>query len=148
MLEELVAVTRVAAVVLGLTGLFVLTRWALLRRREVAVGTTWGCGWEAATPRMQYTASSFATPALAPFAAALGGKLRAELPRGYFPRDAYYEPRPGDFAGERVIAPTMRKLLGAFGWLRIIQHGRVQLYLVYILVTVVAVLLWQLSGAG
>jgi hydrogenase-4 component B len=148
MLEELVAVTRVAAVVLGLTGLFVLTRWALLRRREVAVGTTWGCGWEAATPRMQYTASSFATPALAPFATALGGKLRAELPRGYFPRDAYYEPRPGDFAGERVIAPTMRKLLGAFGWLRIIQHGRVQLYLVYILVTVVAVLLWQLSGAG
>jgi hypothetical protein len=47
--------------------------------------------------------------------------------------------------GERVIAPVLRRILGSLGRLRVLQHGRVQLYLVYILVTVVAVLVWQLG---
>jgi NADH:ubiquinone oxidoreductase subunit 5 (subunit L)/multisubunit Na+/H+ antiporter MnhA subunit len=57
----------------------------------------------------------------------------------------HHEVHGGDIVGERVIAPVLRRILGSLGRLRVLQHGRVQLYLVYILVTVVAVLVWQLG---
>jgi hypothetical protein len=50
-------------------------------------------------------------------------------------------------AGERVLVPAWRHFLRAARRLRVIQHGRMQLYLVYILATLVALVLWQLSGA-
>jgi hydrogenase-4 component B len=34
--------------------------WCCLRRGVVETGPTWGCGYVAPTPRMQYTSSSFA----------------------------------------------------------------------------------------
>jgi hypothetical protein len=50
-------------------------------------------------------------------------------------------------AGERLLVPAWRRFLHAAHHLRVIQHGRMQLYLVYILATLVALVLWQLSGA-
>lgn len=148
LLGSLIAITRVSLVLLGFAALLALLRRILLRRREVSVGSTWGCGYEAPTARMQYTAASFAEPILAPFEAALHRQVAEEPVSGYFPRLASHELHPGDLAGERVIVPSVRRVIAALGRLRIVQHGRVQLYLVYILVTVVVVLVWQLSGGG
>jgi hydrogenase-4 component B len=148
MLGLLAPITRVAIVLLGLTALLALLRWSLLHRREVAAGPTWSCGYGVPTPRMQYTAASFAEPVLGPFEATLHRRTDEERPTGYFPREAHHEHHPGDLAGERVIVPATRYALAIFGRLRIVQHGRLQLYLVYILLTVVIVLLWQLSGGG
>jgi hypothetical protein len=97
---------------------------------------------------MQYTAASFAEPILGPFEATLHRQVDEEPVSGYFPREAHHELHPGDLAGERIIVPVTRRALAALGLLRIVQHGRVQMYLVYILVTVVVVLLWQLSGGS
>ena len=140
------AITRVGALVLGITALFVSLRYALLRRRRVAVGPTWGCGYEAPSPRMQYSASSFAEPVLEPFAAVLHRPIHEEPPNGYF--RASYERHPGDIAGERIILPVTLRLVRLLGKLRAIQHGRVQVYLLYTLLTVVALLVWQLSGTS
>ena len=148
MLGSLIAITRVSLVLLGLAVLLTLLRRRLLHRRQVTAGPTWGCGYELPSPRMQYTAASFAEPVLGPFEATLHRRTDEERPIGYFPREAHHERHPGDLAGERIIVPIMRRMLTVFGRLRIVQHGRVQLYLVYILVTVVVVLLWQLSGGG
>ncbi len=141
-------ITWVALVLVGLAGLLALLRWSLLRRREVDVAATWGCGYEDPSPRLQYTGASFAESVLGPFEATLHRPIEQEAVSGYFPREARYERHPGDLAGERVIVPVVRRLLAGIDRLRIVQHGRVQVYLVYILVTVVAVLLWQLSGGG
>jgi hydrogenase-4 component B len=148
MLGSLIAITRVSLVLLGLAAFLALLRRSLLHRRKVTAGPTWGCGYELPSPRMQYTAASFAEPVLGPFEATLHRSTDEERPTGYFPREAHHEHHPGDLAGERVIGPITRRMLTVFGRLRIVQHGRVQLYLVYILVTVVVVLLWQLSGGG
>jgi hydrogenase-4 component B len=148
MLGLLVPITRIAFLLLGISGLLTLARWALLRRRQVAIGSTWGCGYEAPTSRMQYTASSFAEPVIEPFAATLHRKVQEEAPTGYFPQKARHEVRLGDLAGERLIVPATRQVLAALGKLRVIQQGRVHLYLVYILVTVVVLLVWQLSWGG
>jgi hydrogenase-4 component B len=145
MLGVLTSITRISLALIAITSGLALLRAALLRRREVGSAPTWGCGYEAPNARMQYTASSFAEPVLAPFDTLLHRKTHQELPTGYFPTHAELDVHAGDVVGERLIAPALSLLLGALGRLRVIQHGRVQLYLVYILVTVVAVLVWQLG---
>jgi hypothetical protein len=95
---------------------------------------------------MQYTATSFADPALAPFSSVLQIRTHGGLPDGIFPTEVHFEKHVGDMAGERVLVPAWRTFLQTARRLKVIQHGRMQLYLVYILATLVALVLWQLSG--
>ena len=139
----LVALVLVA-VVIGLIGL----RYALMRNREVAVGPTWGCGYEAPSSRMQYTAASFAEPVLEPFAVALKRPVHADLPKGYFPAAANYEQHAVDVIAEYVLAPASFGLLSALRKIRVIQTGHMQLYLGFILMTIVVLLVWYLPGGG
>jgi hydrogenase-4 component B len=147
-LGMLAAITRAAVVLAALVIGLALLRATLLRRRRVAREATWGCGYEAPDPRMQYTAASFAQPVLEPFAVAVIARLRRDGPEGCFPAHARYERHVGDMAGERFLMPAYRRVLQVFSHVRGIQHGRIQLYLAYILVTLVALLVWQLSGLG
>jgi hydrogenase-4 component B len=144
----LLAITRVAVVLLALIALLALFRHALLRSREVTQTATWGCGYAAPSPRMQYTSTSFAEPLLAPFASVIPSRVSQEGPAGYFPTKAHYEQHIGDMAGERFLIPGARRVIRALSRLRVIQQGRLQLYLVYIAVTLVVLLVWQLVEVG
>jgi hypothetical protein len=145
-LGPLAAITRVAAALLAIVAVVSLVRVLLLRGREIRAESTWGCGYAAPTPRMQYTGASFAQPLLAPFGAVLDVKVNQRGPSGYFPREADFDEHTGDPAGERILLPATRHLLGVFSRIRVIQQGRIQLYLAYILATLIALLLWQLGG--
>jgi formate hydrogenlyase subunit 3/multisubunit Na+/H+ antiporter MnhD subunit len=134
----------VAAVAAGLA----LARARLLARREVAEAGTWGCGYGAPTARMQYTAASFALPLARPAEAALRPRVLDRPPTGYFPgvsaRRSVYE----DPAEERLFGALARRVEARFLALRWLQRGRLQLYILYIFVAVIALLLWQAAGAG
>lgn len=145
-LGPLTAITRIAAVLAAVVAFVSLVRVLLLRGREIRAGATWACGYVAVTPRMQYTGASFSQPLLAPFGGVLDVRVTRREPEGYFPHDSAFEVHTGDPAGERLLLPAMRHLLGVFSRIRIIQQGRVQLYLAYILVTLIVLLLWQLGG--
>jgi hypothetical protein len=97
---------------------------------------------------MQYTAVSFAQPVLALFASVIHSRVEQRGPDGFFPESARYEERFGDVAGERVLRPAARRVVRAFSRAHVIQQGRLQIYLVYIAVTLVVLLVWQLSGWG
>ncbi len=142
------AITRVSVVLLVLVLLLGLVRLALLRGRSVSRGATWGCGYAAGTSRMQYTAASFAQPILALFTPVISTRVDQQGPDGYFPGAAHYEEHLGDMAGERILLPAVRRVVRALSRLHAIQQGRLQLYLVYIAVTLVALLVWQLTGMG
>jgi hypothetical protein len=148
MLGGLVPLTRIALVLVGIAAALAMLRSVVVARREVTLAPTWGCGYEAPTSRMQYTAASFAEPLLDPFAPVLHRPVHEEPVAGWFPVAARHERHPGDAAGERVVLPVVRRFVALLSRTHIVQHGRVHLYLVYILATVVALLLWQLSGAG
>jgi hydrogenase-4 component B len=137
------AATTLLALIVMLAG---LRAW-LLRSRPVEQAPTWGCGYPHPTARMQYTATSFADPVLMPFASALQVRTHGGPPKQLFPTEAHFEKHLGDMAGERVLVPAWRRFLHTALRLKVIQHGRMQLYLVYILVTLVGLLLWQLGGA-
>ena len=53
-------ISTMAVVLVAALGLTSLLLWLRLRTSIVETGPTWGCGYVAPTPRMQYTSSSFA----------------------------------------------------------------------------------------
>ena len=143
----LAAVSNVAAVLVVVILALAVTRRGLLGRREVSVAPTWGCGYSTPTARMQYTATSFAGPTLAPFATLFRRTTEGKAVAGPFPTDAAHSEHLEDRAA-RAFAGAARH---AFDWskrLDFLQSGRVQLYLAYVLATLVALLVWQGVAGG
>ena len=118
-----------------------LRAW-LLAGREVAAGPTWDCGYARPTARMQYTAASFSEGVADFFGVVLGQRRRTLAPEGWFPTSASFECDTPDAALERGYRPLFRGVLWLLSWLSWIQHGRVGGYVLYIAVTMVALIVW------
>lgn len=142
------AMQRLALGLAGFVALLVLAALArrrLLFGREVGSAPTWGCGYSRPTPRMQYTASSFADPLLSLFTPLVNRRSRLGSPQGAFPRAASLELATVDPVGNALYASVYAALRRGLGWFRWLQQGRVQLYVLYIAATLVALLLWARS---
>jgi len=137
-------VGRIGAGVCLLSALLWSLRRALLSRREVAAGPTWGCGFTAPTARMQYTGSSYPVPATRVFAALFATREEFHPPLGYWPAKASYESRTPDPALERWLPVLAARFEDWLSVPRRLQHGRLQLYLLYVSAFLVAALLWKL----
>jgi formate hydrogenlyase subunit 3/multisubunit Na+/H+ antiporter MnhD subunit len=125
--------------------LLALLRERLLSGREVGEGLTWDCGYAAPTARMQYTASSFAEPLTTFFGPLLRVRERAHGPEGFFPAAATFETETPGLFRERVYKPLFEAGLRLALKLRWVQHGRIQLYVLYIALTLLALLVWKLG---
>ena len=138
--------------VVGLSGagLCVLSAllWSLRREllsgREVAAGPTWGCGFTAPTARMQYTGSSYPVPIARVFAPLLATREEVRAPVGYWPERASFESRTPDPALDRLLPILTARVEGWLSATRRLQHGRLQIYLLYMSAFLVAALLWKL----
>ncbi|MEW6490761.1 MAG: hypothetical protein AB1578_22970, partial [Thermodesulfobacteriota bacterium] len=105
---------------------------------------TWDCGYAAPTARMQYTGSSFAAPAREVFQCVLRDEAALEAPQGFFPHGGRYESRGGDAAETLLWRPAFAGAASALGRLRFLQGGRLQSYLLFLLLALVALLAWAL----
>jgi formate hydrogenlyase subunit 3/multisubunit Na+/H+ antiporter MnhD subunit len=139
----LAGIAFVALALLVLTAVIVLVRAMLLRGRRVDTAVTWDCGYAAPSPRMQYTASSFAQPLTSFFRYVLRQTTRGQPPRGLFPRHAAFETHSPDVMRETVYTPAFLWLRTVLGKMRRIQEGRLQLYVLYLVVTLLVLLAWQ-----
>ena len=63
-------------------------------------------------------------------------------PEGFSLRRATSDPRPPDPVSEKVYEPFFRRWAERLSRLRILQQGKVHVYLVYILLMVVLALAW------
>jgi hydrogenase-4 component B len=131
--------------VLALTAIIAGLRLKLLSGRNVTAAGTWDCGYAQPTPRMQYTASSFAQPILDFFNVFHRGQKRSRLPRGYFPAAAIFETETLDTSQEKVYRPVFEGVERMLSKVRVIQHGRIQLYVLYIVLTLAVLLIWKLG---
>lgn len=141
----LVAVGGACWAVWGLLGLFAWFRRRLLRGREIGAGPTWDCGYIAGQARMQYSASSFVAPLLALFRTLLRAEVRLRPPAGLFPAEAGYRSEVPDVFREQLFRPLFLAVLWVSARLRWLQQGRIQLYVLYIGVTVLCLLVWKLG---
>ncbi|MBI4616366.1 MAG: hypothetical protein HY720_22335 [Planctomycetes bacterium] len=141
----LLAVSLAFCGFLVLAGGLALLRRRLLAGREVGTTVTWDCGYARPTPRMQYTASSFAQPLVTLFASVL--RPRRELPRVDvpFPSKTAFASRTPDVLEALIYRPVFAGIGRGLARLRWLQHGRVQLYVLYIALTLVVLLAWQLG---
>jgi hypothetical protein len=115
-----------------------------LSRRAARMGMpTWGCGYLRPAARIQYTGRSFAEM--------LGEHL---LPRFFRPRTTRHAPAglfptKSDFAAEdpdpvtaKLYEPFFQRWASRFVRLRVLQQGKLNIYLIYIAVTVIFALVW------
>lgn len=123
-------------------------RLLLLRGRPRATSVTWDCGYHRPGARMQYTPSSFAQPLAAYFAALAGYVRRIVRPQGLFADEASLETKGHDPWRARLWQPLFRLLAGTTARLRVLQHGRIHLYVLAIAATLLALLVLELSPWG
>ena len=141
----LLGVTTVAAAFLALLSATLGVRAMLLRGRDVRSTNTWDCGYARPTPRIQYTASSFAQPILDLFAPMLGTRVSSVRPLGLFPARASLETATPDSFRERVFRPVFSEVDRVLAKFRRLQEGRVQVYVLYIAITLIALLAYQFA---
>jgi hydrogenase-4 component B len=115
---------------------------AIFRRRvrtaPESMALTWDCGYAAPSSRMQYTASSFADTIVAFFGRVLRPAPHTPALHGLFPPASAFESHLDDAVLDRLLLPVTRFALRCFGWLRWIERGNSQLYVVLVLVATVA----------
>lgn len=135
-LADLAPLHLLSLVGLALVGLCALLFALLdrrLRRASFRTAPTWDCGYAEPTPRMQYTASS------------LGASLtrarerRPEL-TGLHPHPSRFLREVPDLVLDRLILPLIRRSGRELARLRIVQMGRLQIYILYVLVALVALM--------
>jgi len=139
-------VTAAALVFFVLVGGLALLRRRLLAGRSVGEAGTWDCGYVRPTGRMQYTASSFAQPIVRMFRFLLLSRRRFTPPRGLLPGGSEFATQTPDFFGESVWRPVFTSGRDILSRLRGIQHGRIQMYVLYVVLTLLVLLAWKLGG--
>jgi hydrogenase-4 component B len=134
--------TVAIALVIAIGGLSLL-RAFLLRRNGRHAGSTWGCGFPYSTPRMQYTASSFADPILHVFRGILRPHTtRTERLSGRFLLEVEHETHFHDLIENGLYLPVYRLFVKAAFQARRLHPGYIHLYLGYILGAVVLLLVF------
>jgi formate hydrogenlyase subunit 3/multisubunit Na+/H+ antiporter MnhD subunit len=138
-------VAAMAGLVVAAALALVLLRRRLLAGREVRQAVTWDCGYARPTARMQYTASSFAQPLVDLFSLVLRSRRTSHMAPGLFPASASLETETRDVFSERVYTPGFRLVDRWTSLLKWLQSGRVQLYILYIVIVLMGLLFWTLG---
>jgi hydrogenase-4 component B len=134
-------VTLLALVLLLLMA--VLTLWYRRKLARAARGEaiTWSCGYQRPAPRIQYTASSFAQMLTSLFSFALRPENHSPAISGPFPRASRFHSHVPEAVLELVYVPALKRLHRRFRGVRRLQGGLLQQYMLYILLTLVALFL-------
>ena len=115
----------------------------LLSRNAVGKSGTWDCGYAAPTARMQYTASSFAQPIIELFQFFIRTKTKIIIPDSYFPSASNFETHTPDIGREMIYKPIFRAIDSFFGRIQIMQEGRIHIYVLYVVATLLILLFWN-----
>lgn len=122
--------------------------WRRMRQNGLARAVTWDCGYAAPTSRMQYTAASFAAIITSWFAWILRPERHSHPVEGDFPSNATFSEHTPETVLEKIVEPVGGIVMTVSTAVRRLQHGRVQSYILYLLVGLVALaLLIFLGGA-
>ena len=132
-----------ARLFLGLLILSMLLRKIFYRSKVVDQNATWGCGFTQGSPKVQYTGTSYAMSIVDFFRPFVQIRTRYAGIHRIFPGLTTYETRVDDVAETTLLDRIITPLLYLVGKLRWIQHGHVQLYIGYIIVTIIVLLLFM-----
>jgi len=120
-----------------------LIRKAFIRRSEERIDSTWGCGYSAPNPGMQYTGKSFSKS----FGKLLNfmiieKKAYREIERSEtFPETRLYRSFYLDIFENKIIDPVILLITRFMNLFQFIQNGKIQAYVIYGIVFILAIFL-------
>ena len=125
-------ISVMAVILLSLTAALWLLRRFILRKRVTATGPTWGCGYEAGSPRQQYTGTSWANNFAELAQPVLQSKDEYEPIREdeIFPKERTFRRHPGDVFRSGTDRFTWFLML-ALKKLARLQTGNIRHYVLY-----------------
>ncbi len=133
---------------LGILCVVVVT-YLLLHTRSAAIKRVplWDCGFEKVTNRMQYTATSFAMPLRRIFGFLFSIKEHVKLiqpaPHPAYPQRLSYHLRVRDRFWLWIYQPVVDASFWLSRRIGRMQHGRIQVYLIYSFVTILFLLIFS-----
>ena len=146
-LWELVLTLRLVSLVLALLlGVFVLIYLLKNKLTKVSCHTTWGCGYQKSSSRLQYTSGAYTDPLayfLKPF---LQRHSSQNAPQGYFPSELSHSDEVRDYLDSSLIGGVnklLRRFLDLFAG---IQNGRTNSYISWLMLALLILLLWVLGA--
>ncbi len=137
-------VTLAAVCLAGFVALLALTRKRLLKNRVVTQAGTWDCGYLRPTAEMQYSAASFVQPFMEFFRLLVSTRTVVEKAEGLFPQKASFVVETPDTFKQKLYEPIFTRTLAGLEKLKWLQHGRIQLYILYIVLTLLVLFVWKL----
>lgn len=130
-------------------GLLALRFRLLPRGRHSRVAPTWDCGYHSPSARMEYTGTAFSQPLTDFFAGVLRPRIAIQKPDGDFPETASFEERVEDGGMRFLWQPVCRILSEAAQKIHVLQSGSLHWYILVMVLTLLAMLLWAfVSPAG
>ncbi|HPG74017.1 MAG TPA: proton-conducting transporter membrane subunit, partial [Bacteroidales bacterium] len=141
--KNLTGISMLAGIFLILVVALLVLRHVVLRHRLVRTGPTWGCGYTAATPRLQYTASSWADSYFKLAKPLLRTKVHnADIAEDeIFPVTKSYETHPEDAIKTEIIDAPVNRFLELLKKIAIMQTGQIQHYVLYAFVFMLLIFL-------
>lgn len=141
--NSMVSIGMMNAALLAVIGVISLVLVVVLRRSKSTEGPTWGCGYTQPSARIQYTSRSFGELLEKYFLPRfLHSRSTRVAPDGLFPAPGAFAAQNPDPFSEKWYEPFFARWARRFVWLRILQQGQVNIYLAYIVLTVVLALAW------
>ena len=123
----LAQVSKYLLIFAGLILFFLLIRKMFSKKSQYY--TTWGCGYNKPTNKMQYSAASYVSPFLTILKPLFKRTRDVKKAKGLFPKDAHYVTKVDDIEEAYIISPILKwdeKFLSKF---EIIQNGDIQQYI-------------------
>jgi formate hydrogenlyase subunit 3/multisubunit Na+/H+ antiporter MnhD subunit len=126
---------------LAVLGVMLATVWVVHRyyHGRLRSAPAWDCGFPAQNARMQDTAEGFGQPIRRIFEPFF--KIESELPTA-FDINPRYQGRSEDRLWYLLYLPVRRMTEKLSGWVSLLQHGHIHLYLTYTFVTLVVLLIF------
>lgn len=116
---------------IALVGVLWGIRKLMARRHTIELGPTWGCGYSAASPRLQYTASSYVRPYIKLIRPIISMNRENEGIREVLPEPYHAETHIQDRLENDLVDNPVRHLKRFLGRFRFLQNGSVQFYVLY-----------------
>ena len=135
-------IARTAALFLLLFVIVAILRKLLYAGKEITQSGTWGCGFTQPTVRMQYTGTSYADTMIDFFRPFIRVKKNYSGIDKIFPGKTTYSSQVHDTSEIGLNFFIVRPVLYLLSKLRWIQHGNIQLYIGYIVLALVALLIF------
>ncbi|MEO8415910.1 MAG: proton-conducting transporter membrane subunit [Ginsengibacter sp.] len=133
LLNSISAIGKYSMLFILLLVLIYAIRKSVSRKRPVATGLTWGCGYAAPTTQMQYTGKSFAKSLgkLLNFIILEKKKYKEISAEEIFPSARKHSSHYNDFFVTKVFNGIVDRLLYSMNYFQFIQNGKIQMYILY-----------------